>query len=641
VLRHFSQRRVEIMERAVELVGVGAAGELSRERMQGIALATRKAKSYGVDGGTWREQSRARAAEHGLAEAELASLRARAPANAGPPDLVALTGRLSGPDGLTGRHNTFARRHALAEIAGAFPQGATISELEGATSSYLHDVTVVRLSAPECERRYTTRELLACEHEIVDGAERRDSEDRGVIPQMLVDRSLAQSVPALIDDQAAAVRAITTSGRGVEAISALAGTGKTTMIAALASAYRQAGWRVIATAPTARAARQLREVAGIQAGTMHSLLASLEHSGPLDARTVLVLDEAGMAPTRRSAQLFAYAELAGAKVVAVGDPGQLGSVEAGGWLGAVARGQRGPVLRQVMRQHNQEEQRALEALHHGDPSHYLAHKQDQITVHETEVEAVRQLSQAWYAAQHEHGPRGAVMISRDNLARERLNRAARASLKHAGLLSRSGVIIGGREYAPRDRVIARRNDRRNDLDNGTLATVIAVDQTGSSIIVETDSHEPRVLDPDYITQHLEHAYALTAHSAQGATVTWAAVIGRPGDFTREWAYTALSRAREETTIHLVRERAERQREREEYAPAEPDLGPNEPLCALHQAMKRSEREALAVERGLARPPEPAPTQAPPAAPIARASKPNGLELLRHGQLQRAARKLTL
>jgi conjugative relaxase-like TrwC/TraI family protein len=54
VLRHFSQRRVEIEERALELTGIGAADGLSRERMEGIALATRKAKEYGVDGGTWR-----------------------------------------------------------------------------------------------------------------------------------------------------------------------------------------------------------------------------------------------------------------------------------------------------------------------------------------------------------------------------------------------------------------------------------------------------------------------------------------------------------------------------------------------------------------------------------------------------------
>lgn len=61
VLRHFSQRRVEIEERAVALAGVGAVGDLSREQMEGIALATRKAKSYGVDGATWREEAQARA----------------------------------------------------------------------------------------------------------------------------------------------------------------------------------------------------------------------------------------------------------------------------------------------------------------------------------------------------------------------------------------------------------------------------------------------------------------------------------------------------------------------------------------------------------------------------------------------------
>jgi ATP-dependent exoDNAse (exonuclease V) alpha subunit len=81
------------------------------------------------------------------------------------------------------------------------------------------------------------------------------------------------------------------------------------MLAALASAYRQAGWHVIGAAPAARAARQLREVADIDAETMHSLLGKLERASRLDASTVLVLDEAGMAPTRRSACLFAYAEL--------------------------------------------------------------------------------------------------------------------------------------------------------------------------------------------------------------------------------------------------------------------------------------------------------------------------------------------
>jgi hypothetical protein len=88
--------------------------------MQGIALATRKAKSYGVNGASWREEARARAAEHGLGDAELASLHSRAVTEPAVVDLASIWTRLSGEEGLTGMHNTFVRRHALAEIAGLF-----------------------------------------------------------------------------------------------------------------------------------------------------------------------------------------------------------------------------------------------------------------------------------------------------------------------------------------------------------------------------------------------------------------------------------------------------------------------------------------------------------------------------------------
>ena len=37
------------------------------------------------------------------------------------------------------------------------------------------------------------------------------------------------------------------------------------------------------------------------------------------------------------------------------------------------------------------------------------------------------------------------------------------------------MIIGGREYTEGDGVIARRNDRRRDVENGTLATIITID----------------------------------------------------------------------------------------------------------------------------------------------------------------------
>jgi len=103
VLREFSRRRVEIEERARELTGV-AASSLSRERLQGIALATRKAKEYGVDGARWQEEARARAAEHGLGQGDLDRLKATPPRDADRSEgdvLRSAAIRLSGPKGLT------------------------------------------------------------------------------------------------------------------------------------------------------------------------------------------------------------------------------------------------------------------------------------------------------------------------------------------------------------------------------------------------------------------------------------------------------------------------------------------------------------------------------------------------------------
>jgi conjugative relaxase-like TrwC/TraI family protein len=610
VLRHFSQRRAEIVDRARELVGAGGVAELSRESMQGIALATRRAKRHGIDAGSWRGQARARAAEHGLGRAGLGQLVSKPSTVSGRPDLDAAARHLSGPEGLTERHNTFAQRHALAELAGAFDQGASLQEIDAATGRYLNDASVVHLvDSDQGEARYTTRGLLELEARLVAGAARRSTTRAGVVPRELVAQVLTEHRPRLNPEQASTVEQIACRGHGFDAVCALAGTGKTTMIGALVTAYRRAGWRVLGAAPTARAARQLRTMTGVQADTLHALAGRLSWD-ELDDRTVLLLDEAGMAPTRVSAAVLAQAELAGAKVVAVGDPGQLSAVEAGGWLGALARRRAPAELRQVMRQRDRREQQALEALHDGDPEPYLRHQADKLTLHETEVGALLQVRDQWLAARPVHGPAASVMLARDNLTRERLNRAARASLKAERLLAPNGVYIGGREYAAGDRVIARRNDRVKDIDNGSLATVVAVDATSWSVTVRLDCGGRRRLDHDYVAEHLEHAYALTAHAAQGATVGFAAVVGRAHDFTREWAYTALSRAREETRIHVICEPVEEELERGEYGPVPDHPSPAQTLSALRRALCRSEAEPLALEHAAPPPPAISPGRCP-------------------------------
>ena len=188
------------------------------------------------------------------------------------------------------------------------------------------------------------------------------------------------------------------------------------------------------------------------------------------------------------------------------------------------------------------------------------------------------------------------MIARDNATRVMLNDQARLLLQEQGAIAARGVMVAGQEFAAGDRVIARRNDRYRDVDNGTLGRVETIDEHTGAMTVVTDSDERRLLDASYVADHLEHAYALTGHGAHGATVEWAGVIGRPSEFTREWAYTSLSRARARTRVYVIAEATRAQREREQYAPPEPERTSAEALEVLTRAMRRQEAEVLALQQ---------------------------------------------
>jgi hypothetical protein len=73
------------------------------------------------------------------------------------------------------------------------------------------------------------------------------------------------------------------------------------------------------------------------------------------------------------------------------------------------------------------------------------------------------------------------------------------------------------------------------------------------------------------------------------------VIGRPHEFTREWAYTALTRARHETRIYLIAEATEHQRQRELYGPAEIERTAQDALNLMTTSMLRREAEPLAID----------------------------------------------
>ena len=374
VLREFSTRRRQIVERERELVAAGVeVGDGGREA---IAHATRARKRYGIDTAPWRDLVRARAAEHGLGARELAALvlgPARAPEI---PDPRRVGGELAGAGGLTERQNTFSKREAVMGWAAAHGQGASAQIVERAAVEFLARGDVHRANGLS-ERRFTTSDLLAHEQAIVSGAHARRREGAGVLDRALVDAVVASAPFAPTTEQAAVIRGLTSSGHGVETVEALAGTGKTFTAGLLAQAYTAGGFRVLGAAPTGRAVRELTEQAGIgQAWTLTRLALDLDgdERGFGSGRAVLILDEAGMASTRETARVMAHARAAGAKVIAIGDSGQLSSVQAGGWLGSLTQRLGSHELRDAMRQRDRRERQLLARVRHGDPTDYLAEK---------------------------------------------------------------------------------------------------------------------------------------------------------------------------------------------------------------------------------------------------------------------------
>ena len=354
----------------------GGGREVGDGGREAIAHDTRARKRYGIDTAPWRDVVRARAAEHGLGAVELAALvlgPARAPEI---PDPRVVSGELAGAGGLTEKQNTFAKREAVMAWAAAHGQGAPAAAVERAATEFLARDDVHRATGL-ADRRFTTSDLLTHEQAIVQGAQARRGEGTGRLDSALVDTVLANAPHAPTAEQARVIRGLTSSGHGVETVEALAGTGKTFTAGLLAEAYTAGGYRVLGTAPTGRAVRELTEQAGIsQASTLTRLALDLDadHRGFGAGRAVLILDEAGMASTRETARVMAHARTAGVKVIAIGDTGQLSSVQAGGWLASLTERLGSHELRYVMRQRDPRERQLLAQLHRGEPTDYLTEK---------------------------------------------------------------------------------------------------------------------------------------------------------------------------------------------------------------------------------------------------------------------------
>jgi len=110
-----------------------------------------------------------------------------------------------------------------------------------------------------------------------------------------------------------------TGNSAIAVIQGRAGVGKSTMLAAVRESYEQQGWKVQGIALAGVAAQNLQKESGIESKTIASWLPKDE----LDAKTVVIIDEAGMVGSKQMSDIIQKVEMAQAKLVLVGDERQL------------------------------------------------------------------------------------------------------------------------------------------------------------------------------------------------------------------------------------------------------------------------------------------------------------------------------
>jgi conjugative relaxase-like TrwC/TraI family protein len=189
---------------------------------------------------------------------------------------------------------------------------------------------------------FTSQRMLDAEQRIVDAAGRAGAAAPDPIDVELALMAAALGGPTLNDGQRELVRSLVADPRQVALALAPAGAGKTTAMSALTTVCRDLGYDVVGLAPSAAAAAVLGEATGMPTETLAMLDHALANGSMPDLgrnigkRTVVIIDEAGMADTPTLDRIIAACTAAGARVRLIGDDQQLTAVGAGGVLRDIA-----------------------------------------------------------------------------------------------------------------------------------------------------------------------------------------------------------------------------------------------------------------------------------------------------------------
>lgn len=407
------------------------------------------------------------------------------------------------------------------------------------------------------EERFTTRDMLEAERRLHRAAMAMAERARHAVDVRDRDAALARAEERglILSAEQAEALAHVTEGRDLGIVIGHAGTGKSAMLGVAREAWEAAGYRVRGAALSGIAAENLEGGSGIGSRTIASLEQGwAQGRDALSPRDILVIDEAGMVGTRQLERVLSQASEAGAKLVLVGDPQQLQSIEAGAAFRSLHDRHGGARIGEVRRQREDWQRGATRDLATGRTEAALAAYETHGHVHAAATrEAAREaLIEGWDRDRQSDLDASRIILTHTNDEVRALNLATRERMSEAGDLGvevRVKVERGERSFAPGDRVMFLQNDRGLGVTNGTLGSITDLDRKAMSVRTD-DGRAIRFDLKDY--DRIDHGYAATIHKAQGMTVDRAHVLATPG-LDAHASYVALTRHREGVELHYGRD----------------------------------------------------------------------------------------
>ncbi|MBV9530024.1 MAG: Ti-type conjugative transfer relaxase TraA, partial [Bradyrhizobium sp.] len=531
--------------------------ELANERMAELDIDARiDHRSLEAQGIALEPQSKIGAAAHRIENQGLKADRAemhREIARGNGERIIANPGLAL--DAITHQQSTFTRRD-MARFAHRHSDG--IDQFNAVTGAMRGAPDLVELGQDRRgEDRFTTRGMIEAEQRLHRTAQHLADRERHEVnhTDRLAALARAQARGLVLSQEQADALAHITHGRDLGVVVGHAGTGKSAMLDVAREAWEAAGYDVRGGALSGIAAESLERGSGIASRT----ITSMEHSwgqgrDMLTARDILVIDEAGMVGTRQLERVLSRAAEAGAKVVLVGDPQQLQSIEAGAAFRSIHQHHGGVEIGEVRRQREDWQRDATRDLatgRTGDAIHaYDTHGMVHAAL--TRDQARDCLIDRWDRNRQTSPDRSRIILTHINDEVRALNEAARERMRAAGDLGddlRLTVERGERTFASGDRIMFLQNERSLGVKNGTLGTIEQI--SARSMSVRADDGRNVSFDlKDY--DRIEHGYAATIHKAQGMTVDYAHVLATPG-MDAHGSYVALSRHRDGMELHYGRD----------------------------------------------------------------------------------------